>query len=162
MKLIRMDDEKVGLFVLLPQGPHIVDIANSLGVFVPHDPLSVGLLNGAFKYGCNWSLIVEHWAHLRSPLQKLAGIAATCPDHRHLVLRPFTEPFHARKAVDPIVAIDISDIACLEKRDPTGRHAMERHFMRVSCEAVPPQPPSDPSNEKIIDLMNHLAEASRT
>jgi hypothetical protein len=88
MKLIRLRDGKLGLVVLLPAGPHLVDIASSLGVFAPHDALSIGLLNGALKDGCNWSLLVKHWALLRSPLKKLAWIALTSPDHPHLVLQP--------------------------------------------------------------------------
>jgi hypothetical protein len=92
MKLVKITDEKIGLFVLLSKGPYAIDIANSLGVFAPHDPLPNGLLNGVLKDGCNWSLLVKHWAHLRSPLEKLARIAMTNPDHPHLVL----EPPHAR------------------------------------------------------------------
>jgi hypothetical protein len=56
MKLVRMNEGKIGLFVVLSEGPHVIDIANSLGVFLPHDLLSNGILNGAFKDGCNWSL----------------------------------------------------------------------------------------------------------
>jgi hypothetical protein len=129
MKLVRMSDEKIGLFVLLPKGPYAIDIANSLGVFTPHDPLSNGLLNGALKDGCNWSLLVKHWAHLRSPLKKLASIAMTSPAHPHLVLQPFTRELHAGNAANPIVAIDITDIESFEEQDPTGRRAMERQFM---------------------------------
>lgn len=84
MKLVRMNDEKIGLFVVLSEGPHVIDIANSLGVFLPHDLLSNGILNGAFKDGCNWSLIVKHWRHLQVPLRELANTAAARPDHPQL------------------------------------------------------------------------------
>jgi hypothetical protein len=129
MKLIRLRDGKLGLVVLLPAGPHLVDIASSLGVFAPHDALSVGLLNGALKDGCNWSLLVKHWAHLRSPLKKLAWIALTSPDHPHLVLQPLTDDLQKGHAANPIAAIDITDIESFEEYDPTGQRAIERHFM---------------------------------
>jgi hypothetical protein len=51
MKLAKITDEVIGLVVTLSDGPHIVDIAKSVGVFVPYDPLSNGLLNGRFKDG---------------------------------------------------------------------------------------------------------------
>jgi hypothetical protein len=121
MKLVRMSKEKVGLLVLLPTGPHVIDIANSLGVFAPHDPLSNGLLNGALKDGCNWSLIVKHWAHLRSPLKRLANVAIANPGHTCLVMRPFTEQFRTEDATDQILAIDITDTKRLEEQDPRGR-----------------------------------------
>src|SRR6476646_7148320 len=69
MKLAKITDEKIGLVVALPDGPHVVDIAESVDVFTPHDPLSNGLLNGAFKDGGDWASIVKHWAHLQWPLK---------------------------------------------------------------------------------------------
>ena len=80
MKLIRTMGEKVGLFVPLAEGPRIIDIVGSLSV-LEHDPLSNGILNGALKGGCDWLLIVKHWAHLRLPLKKLMNIAMANPDH---------------------------------------------------------------------------------
>jgi hypothetical protein len=71
MKLAKIADETIGLVVTLPNGPHIVDIAKSVSVFAPHDPLSNGLLNGAFKDGGDWPSIVKHWAHLQRPLKRL-------------------------------------------------------------------------------------------
>jgi hypothetical protein len=102
--------------VLLPTGPHVIDIANSLGVFAPHDPLSNGLLNGALKDGCNWSLIVKHWAHLRSPLKRLANVATANPGHSCLVMQPFTEQFRTEDGTDQILAIDITDTERLEEQ----------------------------------------------
>jgi hypothetical protein len=98
MKLVRMDGGRIGLFVMLPNGPHAVDIANSLGVF-PHDPLSNGLLNGALKDGHDWSIIVKHWVHLRWPLKKLQNIALATPDTPRLVLQPLHA--HRRRDHDP-------------------------------------------------------------
>jgi hypothetical protein len=115
-KLVRMSKQKVGLLVLLPTGLHVIDIANSLGVFAPHDPLSNGLLNGALKDGCNWSLIVKHWAHLRSPLKRLANVATANPGHSCLVMQPFTEQFRTEDGTDQILAIDITDTERLEEQ----------------------------------------------
>ncbi|MGY3608199.1 hypothetical protein [Bradyrhizobium sp. Leo121] len=116
-----MSKDKVGLLVLLPTGLHVIDIANSLGVFAPHDPLSNGLLNGALKDGCNWSLIVKHWAHLRSPLKKLASVAIANPGHSCLVMQPFTEQLLTEDATDGILAIDITDSERPEEQDPRRR-----------------------------------------
>jgi hypothetical protein len=129
MKLVKMNDNKIGLLVSLPNGQHVIDIAKSVGVFVPHDPVSSGLLNGIFKDGGDWSLLVKHWAYLRSPLNKLAWVAKVIPDHPNLALRPITPEFQTRGPGDPIIEIDITDIESFEERDPTGRLAMERQFM---------------------------------
>lgn len=153
MKLVRMNDAKIGLLVLLAEGPHVIDIANSLGVFAPHDPLSNGLLNGAFKDGGDWSLIVKHWAHLRPPLKRLAGIATAVPDHPNLVLRPFAEQLQVGDAADPIVAIDITGTECLEEHDPTGRRAMERQFMALPDVATRPDTPSSREGAQVIDFL---------
>jgi hypothetical protein len=129
MKLVKMTDGKVGLFVSLPKGPYAIDIINSLGVFVPHDPLSNGLLNGVLKDGCNWYLIVNHWAHLRWPLKKLASTATANPDHPRLVLQPITDDLRLGNAADPIVAIEITELESFEERNSTDRRTVERPFM---------------------------------
>lgn len=90
MKLVSMDGGRIGLFVMLPKGPHAIDIANSLGV-LPHDPLSNGLLNGALKDGHDWSIIVKHWVHLRGPLNKLLSVAQANPDTPRLVFQPLVD-----------------------------------------------------------------------
>ncbi|QOZ68819.1 hypothetical protein SAMN05192541_14862 [Bradyrhizobium arachidis] len=131
MKLVRLDDDRVGLFVLLPKGPHAIDIANSLGVF-PHDPLSNGLLNGALKGGCDWSVIVKHWVHLRWPLKRLQSIALANPDTPRLVLQPLVDATGTASTANPIIAIEVTDIEGVERHDPTGWHTMQRHF------ALPP------------------------
>jgi hypothetical protein len=135
MKLAKMTDQTIGLIVALPSGPHIVDIAKSVGIFAPHDPLSNGLLNGAFKDGGDWSSIVKHWAHLQWPLKRLALIAETCPDHRGLVLQSLARRKLKGESANPIVAIDITDMQPFEERDPTGRRAMERQFVTPSQSA---------------------------
>jgi hypothetical protein len=137
MKLVKIDEGKIGLVVLLPQGPHVIDIASSLGVFAPHDPLSNGLLNGALKDGCNWSLLVKHWAHLRSPLKKLVMIAEANPEHPRLVLQPMTDDLRSGDVADPIFAIEITDVETFEEHDPAGRRAMERQFMSPPDSGAP-------------------------
>jgi hypothetical protein len=129
MKLAKMTDEIIGLVVTLPNGPYVVDVAKSVGVFAPHDPLSNGLLNGAFKHGGDWSSIVRHWAHLRLPLNRLAIIAQTCPDHPRLVFQSLANQNLKGVSANPIVSIDITDMHPLEERDPTGRRSMECRLM---------------------------------
>ena len=128
MKLVKIADEKIGLFVLLPKGAYAIDIASSLGVF-SHDPLSIGLLKGVLKDGHHWSLLVNHWAHVRSPLKKLQNVALKSPDHPCLVLQSLTDGPGMASAANPIIAIEITDIETFEEQDPTGRRAMERQFM---------------------------------
>jgi hypothetical protein len=70
-------DKKIGLVIALPSEPHVVGIAESVSVFAPHDPLSNGLLNGAFKNGGHWSSIVKHWAHLQWPSSGARSSART-------------------------------------------------------------------------------------
>jgi hypothetical protein len=156
MKLVKMPDGNVGLFVPLPKGPYVIDIVNSLGVFVPHDPLSNGLLNGVLKDGCNWYLLVNHWAHLRWPLKKLARIATANPDHPSLVLQPMTDDFRLSNAADPIVAIEITDIETFEECDPTGRHAMARQCTSPSDSAAPGRP----NSLRSMNILNSLPSTS--
>jgi hypothetical protein len=155
MKLVRMSEEKVGLLVPLPSGLHVIDIANSLGVFAPHDPLSNGLLNGALKDGCNWSLIVKHWGHLRSPLNRLANIATATPDHPCLAMQPLTEQLQIKDAIDQIVAIDITDTERLEEQDPTGRRAMARQFSELAESKIQRDAPSAAGAAQVIDFSRH-------
>lgn len=136
MKLAKITDETIGLVVTLPSGPHIVDIAKSVGVFAPHDPLSNGLLHGAFKDGGDWQSIVKHWKHLQWPLKRLALIAETCPDHSGLVLQSLADRDLKSEFADPIFAIDITDMRPLDERDPTGRHAMERQLVTPPLNAI--------------------------
>jgi len=155
MKLVRMSEQKVGLLVPLPSGLYVIDIANSLGVFAPHDPLSNGLLNGALKDGCNWSLIVKHWAHLRSPLKRLANLAAASPDHSCLAMQPFTEQFRIEDANDQIVAIDITDTERLEAQDPTGRQAMARQFRELPEDKIKRDTQPAAGAAQVIDFPHH-------
>lgn len=76
-QLAKIVDKKIGLVIALPSEPHVVGIAESVSVFAPHDPLSNGLLNGAFKNGGHWSSIVKHWAHLQWPSSGARSSART-------------------------------------------------------------------------------------
>lgn len=153
MKLARITDETIGLFVALPDGPHIVDIARSVGVFAPHDPLSNGILNGAFKDGGDWTSIVKHWAHLQWPLMRLARIAETCPDHPGLVLHSVADQNLQGESADPIVAIDITDMRPLEERDPTGRRAMDRQFKTPPRDAIEADSTATPETAQVIGFV---------
>ena len=59
MKIIRFGERRMGLIVELQSGPHIVDVAASLSIFLPHDPLSNGLLNGMLKEGGDWASLIK-------------------------------------------------------------------------------------------------------
>lgn len=150
MKLARITDEVIGLVVTLSDGPHIVDIAKSVGVFAPYDPLSNGLLNGAFKDGGDWPSIIKHWAHLQWPLKRLALIAETCPDHPGLVIQPLVDRNLHGESADPIVAIDITDMKPREERDPTGRHTMEQQLVMPPQDAIEADSAATPETAHII------------
>jgi hypothetical protein len=127
MKLVKLADGKIGIFVQLPNGEYAIDIASNLGFFF-HEPLSYSVLNGALKEGLDWSLLVKHWAYLRAPLKQLHKIAVTSSNH-YLVLQCLTGAPRTASAINPIVAIEITDAETFEEQDPTGRPAMERQFM---------------------------------
>ena len=151
MKLAKITDETIGLVVTLPNGPHIVDIAKSVGVFAPHDPLSNGILNGAFKDGGDWLSIVKHWAHLQWPLKRLALIAEHCPDHPNLVLQSFVARNLKGSPASSIVAIDITDMQ--PEWDPTGRHAMEQQFATSPQSAMEVDSDPTPGTAQVIGFV---------
>jgi hypothetical protein len=158
MKFVKMADEKIGIFVQLPNGAYAIDIASNLGFFF-HEPLSYSLLNGALKDGHDWSVLVKHWAYLRAPLKKLQKIALASPDHS-LVLRSLTGAPRTASAANPIIAIEITDTETFEEQDPTGRRAMERQFM--------PPPESQPQRDsmatktaQVIDFSSSRGDSSR-
>jgi hypothetical protein len=153
MKLVRMGDDRIGLFVLLPEGPYAIDIAKSLGVFA-HDPLSNGLLNGALKDGHDWSILVKHWAHLRGPLRRLLSVALASPDNPRLALQPIVNVTGTASAADLIIAIEVTDIGSAEVHDPTGRRVMERQFA-LSPKHESSQKPADVEAFRVIDFVSH-------
>jgi hypothetical protein len=150
MKLVRMDGDRIGLFVLLPKGPYAIDIAKSLSVF-PQDPLSNGLLNGALKDGHDWSVLVKHWAHLRWPLKRLQSIALANPDNSCLVLHPLVDATGKASAANPIIAIEITDIESIDEHDPTGRRAMEGQFALASKDE-PSRELANAETARVIDF----------
>ena len=160
MKLAKITDETIGLVVALPNGPHIVDIANSVGVFAPHDPLSNGLLNGAFKDGGDWESIVRHWAHLQRPLKRLALIAESRPDHPGLVLRPLVDRNLQGTSANRIVAIDITGMQPSEARDPTGRRAMEQQLAAPPQEAIETDSAAAPEAAQIVGFVRPHRDGS--
>jgi len=89
MKLVRFDDWRTGLVVQLPTGPHLIDVVASVGVLLPEDPVSNGVLNGILKDRGSWAPLIEHWGRARVGLTKLAQLALRSPDHPRLIMRPF-------------------------------------------------------------------------
>jgi hypothetical protein len=161
MKLAKITDEVIGLVVTLPAGPHIVDIAKSVGVFAPNEPLSNGILNGAFKDGGDWSSIVKHWAYLERPLKRLALIAETCPDHPGLVMQSLADRNLKGESANSIVAIDITDMQPGEEWDPTGRRAMERQFATTtSRDAIEAAPAVTSETAEIIGFVRPYRDES--
>ena len=51
MKLIRFDDWQTGLLVELSEGPYVIDVIASLGMFAPADPIVSGVLSDMLKDG---------------------------------------------------------------------------------------------------------------
>ena len=153
MKLAKITDDKIGLIVTLPNGPHIVDIAKSVSVFTPHDPLSNGILNGVFKDGGDWLSIVKHWAQLRWPLKRLARIAETCPDHPGLVLQSLVSRNLRGESAHSIVAIDVTDMQPCEERDPTGRRAMEQQVAKSHQDTKEVDSASTAEVAQVIDFV---------
>lgn len=159
MKFVKIADEKIGLFVLSPKGAYVIDIASSLGV-LSHDPLSIGLLKGVLKDGHHWSLLVNHWAHLRWPLKKLQNTALSSPDHPCLVLQTLMDGPGTASAANPIIAIEITDIETFEEQDPTGRRAMERQFMPPP-ESQLARGPTATETAQVIDFSSSRGGSSR-
>jgi hypothetical protein len=152
MKLVRIDEEKIGLLVQLPTGPHAIDIAKSVGVFAALDPISGGLINGVLKEKCAWVALVNNWRYLRKPLELLARTALTNPDDPRLVISPLSLERQMEDAPHGIIAIDITDAADVEIHDPTGRLVMTRQF----GESVDDHPQQDSSpmrqNVQVVDF----------
>jgi hypothetical protein len=158
MKLVKMADGKIGIFVQLPNGAYAIDIAANLGFFF-HDPLSYSLLNGALKDGHDWSLLVKHWAHLRGPMKKLQKIPLACPDHS-LILQSLTSIPQRASAANPIIAIEITDTEIFEEQDPTGRRTMERQFMSPP-DSEPPRDPTATKTAQVIEFSSGRGASSR-
>jgi hypothetical protein len=127
MKLIRFDDWQTGLLVQLREGPYLVDVIASLGLFAPVDPIASGVLNSILKDGKGWAPLIEHWDYVRVALRRLAVTASTRPDHPSLTMRPFdgvrvVSPAMKRQSIATLEIAELADVAF----DPTGRATIER------------------------------------
>jgi hypothetical protein len=89
LKLVRFGEWRTGLVVELPTGPHVIDVVASVGTLLPEDPVSSGLLNGILREGGSWAPLIEHWAHVRAGLKRLAEVALRRPDRPDLFMHPF-------------------------------------------------------------------------
>lgn len=149
MKLIRMRGGEIGLLVELPAGPHIVDLAKSLGVFAGHDLVPGGLINGALKEKSAWGALIANWQYLRLPLARLAGIAVANPDHPCLVLHPLAD---IRQSRDGIVALDITYASEPAGPDPTGRLVMARQLAEPGVERAERDKSSLGDSVQVVDF----------
>jgi hypothetical protein len=151
MKLVVIDGGAIGLLVELPAGPHVIDLANSLGALAGHDLVSGGLINGALKEKSVWSALVANWQYLRLPLARLAGIAVANPDHPCLVLHRLAD---CRQSGDAqgIVALDITYASNLESPDPTGQLATARQFAEPIVEPAEQHVSSLGDNVQVVDF----------
>jgi hypothetical protein len=129
MKLVRFNGGKTGLVVELPSGPHVIDVVGSLGVLVPDDPISQGVLNGILKDRGSWAPLIQHWRYARSGLRWLARLALANPEAPRLVIYPIGDVRLALPSaeLDSIATLDIAELGELV-RDPTGREVMARRF----------------------------------
>jgi hypothetical protein len=118
MKLVRTKSGAIGLHVELPGGAHVVDIANSFGVFAAHDPVSAALLKGVLDERAVWVALVNHWDHLRKPLALLARTAVADPSDPRLVLHPFAHAEQTQNSSPGILALDIIDAPDVDGHDP--------------------------------------------
>jgi hypothetical protein len=89
LKLVRFGEWRTGLVVVLPTGPHVIDVVASVGSLLPEDPVSSGVLNGILREGSSWALLIEHWTYVRAGLKRLAEVALRRPDHPGLIMHPF-------------------------------------------------------------------------
>lgn len=151
MKLVGIDNGVIGLVVDLATGPHVIDLASSLGALAGHDLVSGGLINGALKERSAWGALVANWQYLRLPLARLAGIAVANPDHPRLVLRRLAD---CRQGGDAkgIVALEITYALNLESPDPTGRLATARQCVDPVVEPVGQQALALADNVHVVDF----------
>jgi hypothetical protein len=152
MKLVRIDEGRIGLLVQLPTGPHVIDIAKSLGVFAAHDPASGALINGVLKERCAWVALVNNWNYLRMPFKLLERTASINADTPRLTICPFACGRQIKNPSRGIVAMDITDAEELEIHDPTGRLVMARRYGDTVDDKVPQDPSSMGENVQVIDF----------
>lgn len=149
MKLVAIDGGAIGLLVELSGGPHVIDLANSLGALAGHDLVSGGLINGALKERSAWGALVANWQYLRLPLARLAGMAVANPGHPCLVLHRLAD---CRQSRDGIVALDIAYASDPAGPDPTGRLVMARQFGEPAAEPAEQCMSSPGDNVQVVDF----------
>jgi hypothetical protein len=149
MKLIRFDDDKTGLVVELPSGPHIIDVVASIGALVPGDPISHGVLNGLLKDKGNWAPLIQHWKMARAGLRKLAVLAQTGGSSEIVLRRCDDVRSSSSRHPDGIDNLEIGEWDAVGP-DPTGREVMERQFDGSS---------PDPTGSEF--MMNQVRDESR-
>ena len=110
MRLVLLDQNRYGLVVDTSEATFVVDIKNSLGVLVPTDPISVGILNGIFNRDNVWGALVENWRYARIGLKRLHTAAARGWTEGLIVLavvEPGSELIAVSNSPTGIVALDI-------------------------------------------------------
>jgi hypothetical protein len=127
MKLVWFDDDKTGLVVELPSGPHIIDVVASIGALVPGDPISHGVLNGLLKDKGNWALLIQHWKMARAGLRKLAILAQAGGSSQMVLRRCDDVRISSSRHPGGIGSLDIGECDAVGL-DPTGREVMEQQF----------------------------------
>jgi hypothetical protein len=152
VKLVQTNRRSIGLLVDLPAGPHVLDLAKSLGVFA-HDPVSSALITSVMREKFVWVALVNHWQFLRKPLALLARTALGNPDDPCLVLRPFAEAQQTGESLHGIVALDITDAADLESDDPAGRLAMTEQLAEPVVEPAERDAASLGENVQVVDFL---------
>lgn len=132
MKFVRFDDGRSGLVVELPTGPHVIDIAASLRVLAPGDPISLGILNGLFKDNGGWAPLMQHWQMARVGLIRLTRAAAN--EGSGVILHPLDDARLAARTTDAdgIISIEITESEPVS-HDPTGQDMIARQFSGQDC-----------------------------
>jgi hypothetical protein len=105
VKLVKTMGGGIGLHVELPQGPRIIDIAKSLGVFAAHGPVYGALINGTLKERFVWAALVNN---------------------RH----PFAETIGAVGA-DRVAILRILGLSSIRLRTPRKGAALLSKFLRL-------------------------------
>jgi hypothetical protein len=136
----------------LPAGPHVLDLAKSLGASAAHDPVSSALITSVMKEKFVWVALVNHWQSLRKPLALLARMALNNPDDPRLVLRPFAEAQQSGESLHGIVALDITDAADLESRDPIGQFVRTERLAEPVVEPAERDASSLGENVQVVDF----------
>jgi hypothetical protein len=110
MRLIRFGDGRTGIFLELPTGPHVLDVAASIGALPPEDPISNETLKDTLK-DSTWAALIAHWDSARVGLAKLVEMASSTPRHPDLTIHRWAEVDAMPKSAKggEIVALGIAE-----------------------------------------------------